>query len=103
MIPSWNGFNIELINNIPIAKSNIGYHCIDSPAIMIFTIFEILDRCMKIKEKLMLSVVVCVSDQGISAKAVEIKWKYPESFQNCILMLGVFHMIMMYFGIIGKR
>ena len=51
---------------------------------------------MKLKEKLNLSVSVCVFDQAIYGKAVGIKCKYSKRFQNYILMLGVFHKIMMY-------
>ena len=36
-------------------------------------------------------------------KAMEIKWKDQEKFKPCIIMLGIFHTIMMYLGIIGKR
>ena len=34
---------------------------------------------------------------------MEIKWKDQEKFKPCIIMLGIFHTIMMYLGIIGKR
>lgn len=48
MIPSCDGFNKQLRNNIPITKSNIGYlDSIDSPATEISTAFEILHRRMK--------------------------------------------------------
>ena len=33
---------------------------------------------------------------------MEIKWKDQEKFKPCIIMLGIFHTIMMYLGIIGK-
>ena len=32
-----------------------------------------------------------------------LKWRYPDKYKDCILMLGIFHMIMMYLGIIGKK
>ena len=103
-IPSWTGFNIKIRNDIPILKSTIGYSdSIDSPATEMSTLSEILSRCLKIKVKLNLPVIVCVFDQAIYAKAVEIKWTYPDKFESCILMLGFFHMLMMFLGIIGKR
>ena len=37
------------------------------------------------------------------AKAVEIKWKKMNQFKDCVVMLGIFHLLMMYLGIIGKR
>ena len=65
------------------------------------TIYEILNRCLAIKETLKQSAIVCVFDQY--SKAVEIKWKTPNQYKDCILMLGMFHMLMMYLGIIGKH
>ena len=47
--------------------------------------------------------VVCVFDQAVYCKAMELKWRYPDKYKDCIVMLGIFHMIMMYLGIIGKN
>ena len=57
----------------------------------------------KNQRKTCLDIIVCVFDQAIYSKAVEIKWKNPTKHKSCIIMLGMFHMIMMYLGIIGKR
>ena len=103
-IPSWTGFNIQIRDNITPSKCSVGYlECLDFPASDMSTIFEILNRCLAIKDKLKLSAIVCVFDQAIYAKAVEIKWKMPDQFKDCILMLDMFHMVMMYLGIIGKQ
>ena len=103
-IPSWTGFNITIRNNQTQTNANISYlQSIDAPATEMSTIYEILDRCLAIKEKLNLDVIVCVFDQAMYAKAVEIKWKDPIKYKSCIIMLGMFHMLMMYLGIIGKR
>ena len=103
-IPSWTGFNIQIRDNITPSKCSVGYlECLDSPASDMSTIFEILNRCLVTKDKLKLSAIVCIFDQAIYAKAVEIKWKMTDQFKDCILMLSMFHMAMMYLGIIGKR
>ena len=34
---------------------------------------------------------------------MELKWRYPDKYKDCIVMFGIFHMIMMYLGIIGKK
>lgn len=47
--------------------------------------------------------IVCVFDQAIYCKACEIKWKEPEKFKNCVLMMGMFHMLMTYMHILSKR
>lgn len=52
---------------------------------------------------LKLKSIVCVFDQAIYCKACEIKWREPEKFRNCVLMMGMFHMIMTYMHILSKR
>lgn len=52
---------------------------------------------------LKLKSIVCVFDQAIYCKACEIKWKEPEKFRKCVLMMGMFHMIMTYMHILSKR
>ena len=104
VVPSWTGFNILIRNEMPILSSNIQYlTSIDSPATEMCTVITVLDRCLKIKEQLRLNYIVCVFDQAIYCKAMELKWRYPDKYKDCIVMLGIFHMIMMYLGIIGKK
>ena len=103
-IPSWTGFRIAISNREPVKDTSIGYlDCIDAPATDLSTVYHILERCLQIKDALNLQTVVCVFDQAIYCKVMEIKWKQPERFQSCIVMLGIFHTIMMFLGIIGKR
>ena len=95
--PSWTGFNILIRNEMPILSSNIQYlTSIDSPATEMCTVITVLDRCLKIKEQLRLNYIVCVFDQAIYCKAMELKWRYPDKYKDCIVMFGIFHMIMMY-------
>ena len=49
-----------------------------------------------IKEKLGLCSMVCVYDQAIFAKAIEIHFKEKEKFKYLVLMMGVFHTLMMF-------
>ena len=89
---------------MPILRSNIQHlTSIDSPATEMSTVITLLDRCLKIKEQLRLKYIVCVFDQAIYCKALELKWRYPDKYKDCIVMLGIFHMIMMYLGIIVKK
>ena len=46
---------------------------------------------------------VCVFDQAIHPKAVEIKWKEKEKLKNCLIMMGIFYLIMVYMHILSKR
>ena len=68
--------------------------------IIVITVF---DRCMNIKEQLRLNYIFCVFDQAIYSKVMELKRRYPDKYRDCIVMLGIFHMIMMYLGIMGKK
>ena len=47
--------------------------------------------------------VVYVFDQAIYSKACQIKWKEPEMFQSCQLMMEIFHTMMMFMQILFKR
>ena len=62
-----------------------------------------MERALKIIDRLHLVSTVCVFDQAIYSKAYEIKWKEAENFQNCVLMLWIFHLLMMYMEISNKR
>ena len=42
-------------------------------------------------------------NEVIYAKAAQIKYNNPEKFKPCALMLRIFHTLMMYLVIIGKR
>lgn len=64
---------------------------------------KVMDRALKIIDGLKLQNMVCVFDQAIYSKAVEIKWKEPHKFKNVFIMLGMFHMLMMFMGILSKR
>ena len=62
-----------------------------------------MERALKIIDQLHLVAMVCVFDQTIYSKACEIKWKEAEKSQNYVLMLEIFHLLMMYTGILNKR
>ena len=103
-IPSWTGFHMIVRNNIVVFTPAINYiDCTDSSASGISAINQVLPQCIKIKDSPKLLSIVCVFDKAISVKAVEIKWKSQEIFRSCVIMLGKFHTLMMYLGIIGKR
>ena len=58
---------------------------------------------LTIIESLHLVFIVCAFDQAIYSKACEIKWKKPLKFRNCLLMMGIFHLLTNYMGILKKR
>ena len=60
-------------------------------------------RALKIVSSLNLQSIVCAFDQAIYSKAIEIMWKEQKKFNSCVLMMGMFHMLMMYMHILSKR
>ena len=68
------------------------------------TVNEVLNQSLSIMQSLNQTKIVCVFDQALYAKAVEITWKHPDKFQNTIIVrLGVFHTICKLLYTIGKR
>ena len=62
-----------------------------------------MTRALKIIEALKLSTMVCVFDQTIYSKAIEIKWKEQHKLKNVFLMMGMFHLLMMFMHVLSKR
>ena len=62
-----------------------------------------MTRALKIIEALKLSTMVWVFDQAIYSKAIEIKWKEQHKFKNVFVMMGMFHLLMMFMHVLGKR
>ena len=97
-------FRSQLEKNMVILESIVSYlDTLDSPATDQKAAFEALCRGCEIRDRLKLKAVVCVFDQAFYAKAVEIFWKNKNVFENLVLMLGGFHLLMMLLGIMGMQ
>ena len=104
LVPGWTGFNIVLRKNVVVLESKISYlDTLDSPATDIKTVNEVLCRACAIKERLGLESVLCVLDQAFYAKAAEVIWKNKDIFGDIVNMLGEFHLLMMFLGVMGIR
>ena len=78
-------------------ENTVSYlNCIDAPATDPSTIYMVIERCLAIKEWLKLKSIVCIFDQAMYAKVAEIKLKKMDQFRDCVVMLGIFHLLMMY-------
>ena len=62
-----------------------------------------MKRALTIIGSLHLVSIVCVFDQAIYSTAWEINWKKPLKFRNCLLMMGIFHLLANNMGILKKR
>ena len=58
---------------------------------------------MTFVEALHLDATVCVFDQAKYSKACKIKWREPEKFKCCVLIMDIFHLLMDYMSILNKR
>lgn len=67
------------------------------------TVNEVLNQSLTVMQHLRLKKIVCVFDQALYSKAVEITWDHSDKFQQIIVRLGVFHTICKLLGIIVKR
>lgn len=67
------------------------------------TAYGVLSRGYEIKNRLQLSVVVCVFDQAFYAKAMEVYWKHKALFDGIVIMMGGFHLLLMLLGVIGSQ
>ena len=76
---------------------------IDSPATDHKTAFEVLCRGCEIKNRLKLKAVVCVFNKAFYAKAAETFWRHGDMFENLMIMLGGFHLLMMLLGVMHIR
>ena len=103
-ISSWTGHNIQTRDKVIVTQDNIGYlPTINAPATQMSTIFEILNQVLKIMELLHIPSIVCVFDQAMYEKAVEVSWRHSERFKNIVFRMGVFHTCCNLMGTIGKR
>ncbi len=87
-----------------VSCDEIGYlPTINAPATDMSTVYEILQQSKKISQTLQLPYIVCVFDQALYAKAIELTWKHPVMFKDLVLRMGDFHTIFNFLATIGKR
>ena len=67
------------------------------------TVHQVLLQIIKIKAELHLEEILCVFDQALYAKEMEIKWKNSEVFKKVVICMGAFHTLCNLLSIIGKR
>lgn len=102
-VSSWTGFNITIRSDITVNQDNVSYlPTISAPATDMSTVNEVLEQTLRIMQALQLNWIVCVFDQALYAKAVEILWKH-DKFNSIIIRMGDFHTICNILSIIGKR
>ena len=103
-VSSWTGFNIQTRDNIVVTQDTVAYlPTVNAPATELSTVHEVLNQTVRIMESLQLSEIVCIFDQALYAKALEIAWKHQDLFGCIIFRMGVFHTLCTMLAIMGKR
>ena len=104
LVPGWTGFNILIRRDVVVIQSKITYlDTLDSNTTDMKTSYEVLCRAIEIKDRLNLKCVLGVFDQAFYAKVAEILWKHKDVFKDVVIMLGGFHLLMMFLGVMGTR
>ena len=100
----WTLFFIDLNKNLTAKQSNIGYvDCLHAPATEMSTIYFMMERSLRIKDQLQLKSIVSVYDQAIYTKVHQIKCKEPAKIKDIFLMIGTFHIILIFLAVIATR
>ena len=92
----------QILQYVKVNKGNIGYlPTINAPLPKLATVQEILQHCLSIKDKLELD-SICVADQAIYFKLVEIVNSNYTLYQSIVLCMGGFHTCCNLLSITGK-
>ena len=74
LVSSWTSFNVKTSDNKSIQRDTVGYlPKINTPATQLSIVHQVLLQIIKIKAELHLEETVCIFDQALYAKAIEIK------------------------------
>ena len=73
-VPSRTGFNILVRNDQEVVKDDVGYlPTINAPAKNMSTVYQVLTKCLQIKNTLNFQSIVVVFDQALYAKADKVE------------------------------
>ena len=100
VVSGWTGFNIIVRIEVEVSKDNIGYlQTNDAPATNMSTVFEVLSQSLKIKDSLMLdSIWLSILIRQFMLKRLRLSGSVTSDSD-----IGVFHIICLLLGIIGKK
>lgn len=102
-IPGWSAFNAITHPSIPV-EITIGYHpMINAEASDFCTLYTL----MKLGQKTCIAVgqrdSVITFDLALYAKAKQIQMNYSEEFNNTVIRMGGFHIVLNYLSLLGKK
>lgn len=103
IIPSWSGFNAFTHPAIPV-ETNIGYHpMVNAEASDFSTLYTIMKNAQKICTTLGQRESVITFDLALYVKAKQLQMKYPEEFNNTVIIMGGFNIALNFLSLLGKK
>ena len=100
-VPSWSAMISRV--SLPMTKTEIGYLPLwNSSPTDISTVYTVMVSIQTLTNQMGQEHTIITFDQAIYKTAKEIQWKRPSLFENMVIRLGGFHILMNYLGTIGK-
>ena len=101
-VPSWSGFN-TLLTPCATVTTSIGYcPMINGPSTDYSTVYTVLKTVQKMVTAVGQSDCVITFDLAIYMKAKEIQWRLAEEFEDTVIRMEGFHIVLNFLAVIGK-
>lgn len=100
-VPSWSSLNNRI--NMASIQTEIAYLPLwDSSPTQLSTVYTVMLSLQNLTRHLGQKNTIVTFDQAIYKLAKEIQWKRPEQFEDMVVRMGGFHIMLNYLGTIGK-
>ena len=97
-VPGWTTFH-AIISNRPSVPTNIGYcQAIPSPHSDFNTVYTVLKRSEALFRRIGQEMIILTWDEALYSKALIIKWRNADEFENLFNRMGGFHRATNYMG-----
>lgn len=99
-VPALGGF-ISVTGKKPEKKSTIDYYFpINEPITEYSTVSELLKQSSEATSEVGQKYVITTFDLGVVMKAMPLIWKWPDHYKDHIVLIGQFHTVMNYIGML---
>ena len=103
IIPNWSGF-VSMTGKIPACLTSIDYYpVVFHPITEYSTVQECLRMAEQATDEVGQKFVFTTLDLGVCMKAFPLLWNFPDKFSRHIVMIGLFHLMLGYLNMIGKK
>lgn len=102
-VPAFGGF-VSATGNPPSKLSTIDYYpWIPEPITQYNVVKSLLKKSEQATEEVGQNYTITTFDLGVCMKALPIIWDNPDDYQNHIILIGAFHVIMNYLNMLGHK